>query len=1088
MSFVPAVDVGVGLTDHLWLFTKRFSGYKNDYYLVLDKGSGKARFQIDSSVKSDYYYIEGDDTSWMAGGLHHAAVRFGSGGMDMHIDHDEQQDTDPYNLGVDAPVVPLLIGANLDYDEYFNGLLDSFRVSNRRLEPDEMLHYPMAEYLWDMDEELFSDGDGDGAVDDGDFSGVVGDNPCTGGQVLYCDDNAPDLDNPDQADEDGDGVGSVLDNCPDDYNPDQADLDGNGEGDLCNPLPDHDHDGVADLFDLCPYAFDPDNPDENGIAGSDACETLAIHGEFAQQRKVNLSLAGESPDQRRTNEPVEIPLANGIIDDSVVGYWPLDGTGDDATGKHDGTPAGAAPTQSVFFDADGGALSFAAEGAQVEVPEDGTLSNMTALTVMTWFKPGQGHDEWEILVGKGDNNDGQVSDSYYLVLGGLKGAPYVLRGFVHSSGSFGDIKGETVIDPEQWSHGAMTWDGSRINIYLNGRFEATLVWNGTMFATPDYPLLFGKHSGPGGEYSGAMDEVVILSRALSAQEIATYVASSAPYGTEYVPGAQSDLDDVRITETPGNGDPIFTGASVKRARVIGPRPHSDTKCPVEYDGVPADEIPEVELREDLCGVLAYWRLDGNGDDVMVAHPGDITGGDSARDRFGHDGGAWWFDGLASYLDVPDSGDVIGAKHATLEAWFRCDTLDNTWQVIAAKPQDTPGTVSLALYITAGNYIGGAIDSTSHVTSIVGKYGPIEGTWHHAAVTYDGVNVVLYFDGYPWKTLPYGGDISVSDAKSWTIGRHSEETGQYFQGVIDEVIVHSVAKSPDYIYHRAKPGIPKLRFLANTVVNNEGTQQAPVYPAREYTLHWGNQDVGASLPFVSDGEGKNCYGLLNGCLGYAGWWRFDDGGTDAVLDATTWKRNGVGGWTDTAPVPSDGMAGSALEFDGDDHVVIGLDIADQETNPGVNSFSAQYAFRSETPEEMQTLLGNFSTPATGAGWFMGLLAGKVWLRIGGADLGLPDVWQHVHSLPSTDGLWHHVAFVRSTAEQVAWFFLDDEEIASCEVPSGSDINAPLGTTTIGKLSTADSHHAIADVDEVVIHNRALTPDELLKFPLLDWKMD
>jgi len=59
------------------------------------------------------------------------------------------------------------------------------------------------------------DTDNDGILDDGDNSGISGDNPCTGGNKISCDDNCPDNCNIQQLDADEDGIGDVCD-LPDD--------------------------------------------------------------------------------------------------------------------------------------------------------------------------------------------------------------------------------------------------------------------------------------------------------------------------------------------------------------------------------------------------------------------------------------------------------------------------------------------------------------------------------------------------------------------------------------------------------------------------------------------------------------------------------------------------------------------------------------------------------------------------------------------------------------------------------------------------------------------------------------------------------
>jgi hypothetical protein len=130
----------------------------------------------------------------------------------------------------------------------------------------------------------YGDADGDQVCEDIDI--------CTGNDAtgdtdgdFTCDDldNCPVDANEDQADDDGDGIGTACetdtdsdgvidddDNCDDDFNPDQADTDGDAEGDVCDT--DDDGDGIADTSDNCPLVASADQTDFDGDGLGDVCD------------------------------------------------------------------------------------------------------------------------------------------------------------------------------------------------------------------------------------------------------------------------------------------------------------------------------------------------------------------------------------------------------------------------------------------------------------------------------------------------------------------------------------------------------------------------------------------------------------------------------------------------------------------------------------------------------------------------------------------------------------------------------------------------------------------------------------------------
>lgn len=143
-------------------------------------------------------------------------------------------------------------GLVIDYDPAVRSTMLSLHVSMRVRRARPVVLQP------------FGDFDGDGIPNDGDLSGSAGDNPCRSGATTGCDDNCLLIRNSDQADGNGDGIGTVCSTIDPFSLTVQLDSDG---------------DGIADLNDNCIWVANSGQEDTDGPLGGvldgigDACQT-----------------------------------------------------------------------------------------------------------------------------------------------------------------------------------------------------------------------------------------------------------------------------------------------------------------------------------------------------------------------------------------------------------------------------------------------------------------------------------------------------------------------------------------------------------------------------------------------------------------------------------------------------------------------------------------------------------------------------------------------------------------------------------------------------------------------------------------------
>jgi len=201
----------------------------------------------------------------------------------------------------------------------------------------------------------------------------------------------------------------------------------------------------------------------------------------------------------------------------LVGYWKLDeGTGntvyDSSTFGNDGTLEDDPTFVEGKF---GPALAF--EVSRVAIPASNSLTAdlfQGSFTLAAWINPTRTGNTWQQIFRSmiaadtsNDtlfiNNDGRLS----------------WRGRVGGAWAGGMCEtASDVVPADQWTHFAVTGDGTNFRIYVNGALSQESAFQTTDGSNATY-YIGGDPTWTGESYSGMVDEVRIYDRAISEAEV-----------------------------------------------------------------------------------------------------------------------------------------------------------------------------------------------------------------------------------------------------------------------------------------------------------------------------------------------------------------------------------------------------------------------------------------------------------------------------------------------------------------------------------------------------------------------------------------
>jgi len=207
------------------------------------------------------------------------------------------------------------------------------------------------------------------------------------------------------------------------------------------------------------------------------------------------------------------------------------------------------------------------------------------------------------------------------------------------------------------------------------------------------------------------------------------------------------------------------------------------------------------LAEADSSLVAYYSfndLSGSTvpDDNGGQHNGSLHGPVTAPGKVG---AALSFDGVDDYVDVPGFDVFEGAL--TLSAWIKADDFGNHEARIISKStgiEEQDHTWMLSTIENNGSKLRFRLKTNEITTTLFGSTTIPAGEWVHAAATYDGANMRLYFNGVEDASTAKGGTISTNPSVGVRIGDNPVSGSRNFNGLIDELRVHSSALSGDQI--------------------------------------------------------------------------------------------------------------------------------------------------------------------------------------------------------------------------------------------------------------------------------------------------
>ncbi len=787
-------------------------------------------------------------------------------------------------------------------------------------------------------------------------------------------------------------------------------------------------------------------------------------------------------DNDGTCDELETPaLPSYLPSNGLVGYWPFNGNANDESGNgNNGTVNGATLTTDRNGNANS-AFGFDGQDDFIEIPYDNSFNTIENITISTWININDwctpnvnGVKFFPILV---QYNNGNANPTAYGNFG-IQLTEVGLNYFYLNSNNF-DFQNSSpnywMIS--QWVNIVVTVEGGVGNWYINGMHMQTIYGQYFGGSMSGLPILIGKQSpvpgfGSGSIYAnGLLDDIAIYNRALTQEEIIALYNGTT--NSPITGCTNTTACNYNASATQDDGSCTFPAQTYLNCA-------GSCINDADNDGI-CDELETPALPSYLPsnGLVGYWPFNGNANDESGnGNHGTVLGninyrandqgrsncieliGDKNTFPTNAFGEPLYVNG--GHIKFPNLSSEI-SNSISINLWIR--SLDSSPVEYAFfSGMDDSGQNRLVFDYYNGFFLG----DNNPLASVLSPFNVNISQWKMLTLTYSlGVLKAYINNEIVGNDIVTISSIPIANA---ALNWHQWANGNVARGwsVYDDVAIYNRALTQEEI-------TALYNGTSNTSIAGCTDPTAFNYNANA------NQDDGSCIPMLTcnitasatticEGESvtlsMNTTGVGTGLnalpanlqQGLVAYYPFNGNANDE-------SGNGNNGTVNGATLTADrfGNANGAYSFDGvDDWIsVIGL-MPENNSNRTISTWIN---------------LENYITDAGIVGW--GNFSMYNYSAIGvSPTTGKLFFWTYGNDVTTVSmnnlNSWINVAISYDNSENRVKLYLngvlDTDNIISSLFTSNSNLH-------IGKSLQNSSTYFSGKIDDITIHNRALSPSEI-----------